>query len=123
MSVVLAVAVGVAGAQGSRGSEGINSSNSNSEPGQRTGTHEWGSGWLLRSLTWGQGDRVGGRTVNPMPRLSRKFHLIRLLCSEKGLCIPMQGRWRSTSRRSPPNRPDNDTPLRDRNVICAASLA
>ncbi len=96
MSVVLAVAVGWPELRGAGGSEGINSSDSDSEPGQRTGTHEWGSGWLLRSLTWGQGDRVVGRTVNPMPRLSRKFHLIRLLCSEKGLCIPMQGRWRST---------------------------
>ncbi|GAA1593477.1 hypothetical protein GCM10009731_53740 [Streptomyces globosus] len=83
--------VAVAGAGKEQGSWGINSRNSNSEPGQRAGTHERGSGRRLRSLTWGQGDRLRGRTVNPMPVLVEKVQLIRLTGTEKGLCRRMQG--------------------------------
>ncbi|GGY30801.1 hypothetical protein GCM10010326_26120 [Streptomyces xanthochromogenes] len=64
----------------------INSWNSNSEPGQRCGTHGRGSLGALWWLTCDPGDRVGGCLVNPMTDLAALFHLIRLLGPEKGLC-------------------------------------
>ncbi|GHF98824.1 hypothetical protein GCM10017667_32030 [Streptomyces filamentosus] len=67
--------------------------------------------------------REGHPTVNSMPDLGVMFHLIRLLCPEKGLLKPRPGKVRSS--RAPKHGGGTWSPPRprDRTVIRIASMA